>query len=223
MATSRIRLSSIGADGIKMLLISILTIAATAGLSLLAVQYHVWRVAARTGVSARNCRQLLVLGLQLQQGRCSEGFRQRLQRARHLLESGAGEAVYILGGVTSPGAPSEAAAGREYLLSQGCDGDRLFLEERSRHTLENLQHIRELLGEELDFTLITSRYHLARSAAMARGMGLLPHLCAAEEALHLNPRIVGRLISESFLLHWYYSGLYWARLVGDRQSLDRIR
>lgn len=223
MAASRIRLSSIGGNGFKMLLISLFAMFGTAGLSLLAVQFHVWRVARRTGTVSSNCRQLLVLGLQLEQGRCSEGFRHRLQRAKQLLESGTGEAIYILGGVTSADGPSEAAAGRDYLLEQGCEDARIFLEERSRHTLENLQQVRSLLGDELDFTLITSRYHLARSAAMARAMGLQPRLCAAENALQLSPSVVSRLILEGFLLHWYYSGYYWAHLVGDSKSLERIR
>lgn len=222
MASSRIRLSSIGGNGFKMLLVSLLAMVGTAGLSLLAVQFHVWRVAKRTATTTDACRQLLVLGLQLQRGQCSEGFRQRLQRGHRLLESGSGEALYILGGVTSADGPSEAAAGRDYLLSQGCDSDRLFLEERSRHTLENLQQVRNMLGDQLDCTIITSRYHLARSAAMARAMGLNPGYCAAEDSLQLTPPVITRLLMEAFLLHWYYSGYYWARLVGDRKSLDRI-
>lgn len=223
MAASRIRLSSIGGNGFKMLLISLLAMVGSGGLSLLAVQFHVWRVARRTGTSTRACRQLLVLGQQLQQGECSEEFRQRLQRARQLLESGTGEAVYILGGVTCEGSPSEAAAGRDYLMAQGCDAQSVFLEERSRHTLENLQQVRQMLGDELDCAIITSRYHLARSAAMARSMGLSPSLCAAETSLQLRPPVITRLLVEGFLLHWYYSGYYWAHLVRDQKSLERIR
>jgi len=205
-----------------MLLISLLAIVGSGGLSLLAVQWRVWRMAATTRTSAPQCRQLLVLGLQLQNGQCSKGFRRRLRRAASLLEHGRGETVHILGGVTSPGAPSEAAAGRDFLLGEGCEPERLFLEESSRHTLENLQQIRRLLGDELDCTLITSRYHLARTAAMARGMGLETHLCAAEDSFRLTPQSVFRLVSEGFLLHWYYSGFFWAKLVRDHKSLERI-
>lgn len=204
-----------------MLFVSLVAMLASGGLSLLAVQWHVWRVARGTGTTAPACRQLLVLGMQLQRGRCSTGFRQRLQRALQLHAEGCAEAIYILGGVTSPNAPSEAAAGRDYLLSQGCDARHIFLEERSRHTLENLQQVRTMLGDELDCVLITSRYHLARTAAMARVMGLTPRLCAAEPAL--APADILRLLMEGFLLHWYYSGYYWARLVRDEASLARLR
>ena len=222
MSVSYVRLSTIGGNGIKMLFISLLTILATGGISLLAAQFRIWRTALRTGTTAPACRQLLVLGKQLQQGECTDEFRVRLLRALRLLESGSGETIYILGGVTSAEAPSEAAAGRDYLLAQGCEPQRLFLEERSRHTLENLQQIRDLPGLDAEFTLITSRYHLARSDAMARGMGLTPQLCAAEPAIHLTPATLARLITEGFLLHWYYTGKYWAHMVNDRQSIDRI-
>lgn len=222
MSVSYVRLSTIGGNGIKMLFISLLAILATGGISLLAMQFRVWRTALRTGAAAPACRQLLVLGRQLKQGECTEEFRLRLQRAQRLLEASLGETIYILGGITSANGPSEAAAGHDYLLAQGCDPERLFLEERSRHTLENLQQIRDFPGLDTDFTLITSRYHLARSAAMAWGMGLNPQLCAAESAIRLTPSTLTKLITEGFLLHWYYVGKHWAHLVNDRQSIDRI-
>jgi uncharacterized SAM-binding protein YcdF (DUF218 family) len=96
------------------------------------------------------------------------------------------------------------------------------IEERSRHTLENLQQVRALLGEECDCAIITSRTHLARTAAMAKGMGLAHQLCAAEASLRLTPQTLTRLFAEGFMLQWYYTGRYWARLVGDRDSLKRI-
>ncbi len=222
MSVSRVRLSSIGGNGIKMLFISLFTILATGGLSLLAIQFRVLRTAVSTDTTAPACRQLLVLGQQLEQGQCSDDFHQRLRRAQRLLESGLGEKIYILGGITSATGPSEAAAGRTYLLAQGCDEKKLFVEERSRHTLENLQQIRDIVGLDADFTLITSRYHLERSAALARGLGLKPRLCAAETSSKPTLQTLSRLLIESFLLHWYYSGRYWAKMVGDRQSLDRI-
>jgi uncharacterized SAM-binding protein YcdF (DUF218 family) len=222
MAASRIRLSSIGGNGLKMLLLSVLLTAGTGGLSLLAAQLHVWRIARQSPTIPSRCRQLLVLGMQLDNGRCRAEYRQRLERGRSLLEAGHGEALYLLGGVTASGAPSEAAAGRDYLLAQGCDGASIHLEERSRHTLENLQHVRALLQGELDCAIISSRTHLARTAAMARGMGLAHQLCAAEPALPLSGATFKRLLAEGFLLQWYYTGYYWSRLVRDHASLRRI-
>ncbi|MFO7594110.1 MAG: YdcF family protein [Pseudomonadota bacterium] len=222
MKISRVRLSSIGGNGIKMLLLSVLVTVATGGLSLLAVQWHVWRSAVRSGTSPAACRQLLVLGMQLDRGRCREGYRQRLERGRQLLENRVGESLYLLGGITTSVGPSEAEAGRDYLLEAGCEPHCLVLEERSRHTLENLQRVRELLGDDMDCTIITSRYHLARTAAMAQGMGVKHQLCAAESKLPLRPGYMKDMLLEGVLLHWYFTGRYWARLVDDRASLERI-
>lgn len=205
-----------------MLMLSVLVAIGTGGLSLLAVQWHVWRVALRTGTSPTPSRQLLVLGMQLEQGRCREGYRLRLERGRQLLDKGLGESLFILGGVTSKEGPSEAAAGRNYLIEAGCEQHLLVLEEHSRHTLENLQRVRQLMGGKMDCTLITSRFHLARAAAMARGMGVKHQLCAAEPRLPVSPASLKNIILEGVLLHWYFTGRYWARLVRDQASLERI-
>lgn len=222
MNLSRVRLSAIGGNGFKMLMLSVLMTIASGGLSLLAVQWHVWRVAMRTGTSPSASRQLLVLGMQLDRGQCRQEYRLRLERGRELLDKGLGESLFILGGVTSGEGPSEAAAGRNYLLAAGCDKQNLVLEEHSRHTLENLQRVRELMGEKMDCTLITSRFHLARAAAMARGMGVKHRLCAAEPGLPITPAYLKNIFIEGVLLHWYFTGLYWARLVRDQESLERI-
>ncbi|MGM0593502.1 MAG: YdcF family protein [Pseudomonadota bacterium] len=223
MGLTRVRLSSIGGNGIKMLLLTLLLTGASGGLSLLGACYHVWRVAVRTGTDSGGRRQLLVLGMQLdEKGACRPDYRRRLGRACQLLERGEVEALYLLGGVTSAGAPSEASAGRDYLYAQGCRPPRLHLEEGSRHTLENLQQVRSLLGEDIDCAIVTSRYHLARTTAMARGMGLRHRLCAAEDRFVLSGGNLPRLLSEGFMLQWYYTGRYWARWVGDHESLRRI-
>lgn len=222
MGFSRVRLSSIGGNGIKMLLLTLVVTAGSGGLSWLAGCYRVWRTAAVTGTSSGGSRQLLVLGMQLEQGQCRPDYRQRLARAAQLLKGGEVDSVHLLGGVTSDEGPSEAAAGREFLLLQGCSPQQLFLEEGSRHTLENLQHVRAMLGGELDCVIVTSRYHLARTAAMAQGLGIRHRLCAAEPAFERNMDNLKRLLSEGFMLQWYYIGRYWAQLVRDRDSLQRI-
>lgn len=222
MALSRTRLSSIGANGFKMLLLSLLLTAGSGGLSLLAAQWHVWRVARRATHAPERCQQLLVLGMQLEDGACGSEYIQRLERGRALLEAGHGETLYLLGGVTGGAAQSEAAAGCNYLQAQGCGAERIVLEERSRHTLENLQQLRDMLGSELDCTIISSRTHLARVAAMAHGMGLPHRLCAAEPSLPITLHSAKRICIEGFLLQWYYTGYYWSRLVRDHDSIRRI-
>lgn len=211
----------LGANGLKMLIISLLVILGSAGLSLLAVFWYTRRMAHQTPATASGQGPLLVLGVKLQDCRPVADFRLRLRRASSLLQQGHPGPVYILGGETSPGCGSEAACGRDFLLAEGVDTSLLHLEDRSRHTLENLRFIRAMLdGREA--VVITNRYHLARTGALAKGLGMPHRLCAAEDRWQPGLRNGAKLLREAFFLHWYYSGAIWARLVADRASLERI-
>ena len=211
----------IGANGLKMLLLSLLAILATAGLSWLWVYLHAWRLARHTPSEAASGEHLLVLGVKLRECAPVADFRARLDRACQLWRAGWRGQIYVLGGETSPGCGSEAARGRDYLLAQGIDAAHLQLEDKSRHTLENLRFVRQLLDGGT-VTLITNRYHLARTGALAKGLSLPHRLCAAEQEWQPNGRNLLKLWRESFFLHWYYAGAIWARLVRDRASLARI-
>ncbi len=70
--------------------------------------------------------------------------------------------------------------------------------------------------------LVTSRYHLARSETLARGLDLRPVLCAAEERLRHDPLTFWRLGLEAYYLHSYAAGKTWSRWTGNRHSLARI-
>lgn len=212
----------LGANGLKMLIISLLAIMASASLSLLYVLWHAWRTARHTPAATTPVGPILVLGVRLCDCQPVNDFRLRLQRALRLRQQGHLGPIYILGGETSPGCGSEAARGRDYLLAQGLADNTIRLEDNSRHTLENLRYVRSMLNGEA-VLLITNRYHLARSAALAKGLGMPHTLCAAEEHWSGNTRNLAKLVREAFFLHWYYTGAIWAHLVKDQSSLARIR
>lgn len=209
----------IGANGLKMLLISLLAICFSLGLSLLWVIWLVWRQARQTSTCPRAEGAILVLGMKLVDCQPGADFRLRLDRARALLAQGHQGAVYVLGGETSLGCGSEAASGQAYLLAHGVEPGRIRLEAHSRHTLENLRFVREMLQGQ-HAVIISNRFHLARSAALARGLGMSFETCAAEDQWPAGQW--PRLLREAFFLHWYYSGAIWARLVRDQGSLTRI-
>lgn len=215
------RKGAMGANGLKMLIISLLAIGLSLGLSLLWVLGRVWRQAHGGGVLPAQPGPLLVLGVRLQGCRPVADFRLRLERAYSLLSQGRADEIFVLGGQTSPECGTEAACGRDYLLQRGVMAEHIRLEDHSRHTLENLRNIREMLDGR-HAVIITNRYHLARSAAMAQGLNMPFELCAAEERLSLDVATLFKLLREAFFLHWYYSGALWARLVRDHASLARI-
>jgi uncharacterized SAM-binding protein YcdF (DUF218 family) len=216
----------LGPEGVATLLLALAVAAGTLGLSLAAALWQVLRIA-RSAPSrpAEPARQALVLGTKLANGQPGHAFCARLDRALALSADQPGLGVVVLGGITTPGAPSEAAAGRRYLLAAGLPPDRIATEARSRHTLENLREFRAAFRPAGSggppVLLVTSRTHLARALLMARGLGL-PALPCAAEAGRLPPREWQRLPIEAFLLHWYVVGRCYARAAGNRRMLARI-
>lgn len=219
----------IGGDGLLTLALANLLMLATFGLSLAWMTAEVHRVARRVPAmlapSADQAVELImVLGFRLHRNAVGGEFATRLARAASLLAAGVGRAILIVGGSPGGGANSEAEAGRRRLLALGVAEHRLVKEESSRHTLENLRHARAAVGglATQPFVLVTSRYHLARSMALARGLGMKAVPCAAEDRLRLDPLTLVRLLREAYFLHWYRVGHAWARLTDNRRSLARI-
>jgi uncharacterized SAM-binding protein YcdF (DUF218 family) len=167
---------------------------------------------------------ILVLGARLNKDKLSHDFRLRLQRARQLAAENSTRHVWILGGKTGGNTRTEAEAGAEFLNSQGIPSARVSIENGSQHTLENLHRARAAIPSSAlrECILVSNRYHLARAAALAAGLGFEPKLCAAEEQLARNPRTFLQLLREAYYLHWYRVGKKWSQWTGHRRSLERI-
>lgn len=216
------RLSSAGWDGLAMLLLTLLVTTATGGLSLMVCWARVMRTAWATGTQCTRADVVVVFGVRLDRtGKPGPEYRSRLRRASRLC---AGRPMMILGGATDHGSVSEAEAGRSWLAENGWRGDTVILEDRSRNTLENLHRAREAMrrhGFALA-TLVTSRHHLARTGALATGLGIPHELRAAEERHEFSPRNILKSLLEAALLNWYYVGRYWATLTRDSRLLKRL-
>jgi uncharacterized SAM-binding protein YcdF (DUF218 family) len=205
----------IGADGFAMLGLSCAVIVGSLGLALLAAFGRVLWCAWRTPCTAPHTRHAIVLGVRLgPDGAPALRYRQRLARARALNV----DAIILLGGQTRPDTPSESAAGRDWLVAQGEAPARICVEERSRHTLENLRCYRADHGAA-PAILVTSRFHLARATAMARALGLTLIPCAAETSRSVP---LGLAVKEAFLLTWFVVGRGFARWSGNARMLARV-
>ncbi|MFZ1641829.1 MAG: YdcF family protein [Candidatus Contendobacter sp.] len=217
------RQSGVGWDGLAMLLLSNLVLLATLGLSGGWLLYRAWRIARDAPFAGVDGDWVVVLGARLIHDQIAPGYARRLRRAAALYHADPRRRILVVGGHTG-GSVSEAERGREFLRGLGIPAASLFIEDQSLNTLENLRHARRLLAEDgaRPFVLVTSRYHLARSQALARGLNLQPVLCAAEERLRLNPLTLWRLGLEAWYLHWYEVGKTWSRWTGNRHSLARI-
>lgn len=215
----------IGSDGAFTFLLSNLFIACTLGTSLAWQVIRVRRMACQTPADIVPPDLLMVLGVRLQKNRVTPEYAMRLQRAANLFApSSAPRTILVVGGRTGSALVSEAAQGKRFLIAAGVPAECIMVEDRSAHTLENLRHARTLLQMQnrQPLALITSRYHLARSQAMARGLRLQTVLCAAEDRWNDGLMSTVRLLREGYLLHWYMVGKTWSKQTGNRRSLAKI-
>ena len=169
---------------------------------------------------------ILVLGRRLQDDRPTRVFEARLDHASRLLQEGQAPRIVIAGGLTGKSSVSEAEIGRERLLKAGIPPEKILVEDRSQHTLENLFNLRETLRAEDWGTLIlvSDPLHLARAGALARGLGL-DFRCSPATAC---PPLRGgfgwwsRAFYEAFLLHWYHTGVAYSRVIKSERQLSRL-
>lgn len=213
----------IGADGFLTLILSNIIILSTAGLSWLWQLGSVHRIARNAADNAPTTDLAMVLGYRLRRNTVSAEYAARLDRARDLLTASRVRRILVVGGRTGDAGCSEAEAGRQFLADCGVPAGAILLEEHSRHTLENLRHARASLSlGDRGFVLVTSRYHLARSLALARGLDLRPVPCAAEARLAYDVTTLLKMVREAYFLHWYHVGKIWSRWTGNSKSLARI-
>ena len=169
---------------------------------------------------------ILVLGRKLENDRPTRVFEARLDHAARLLHEGKAPRIVIAGGLTGKASLSEAEVGRERLLGQGIQPEKILVEDRSQHTLENLFNLRETLRGENWSTLIlvSDPLHLARAGALANGLGLDPRCSPATACppLRGSPGWWTRAFYEAFLLHWYHTGVAYSRVIRSRAQLERL-
>lgn len=186
------------------------------------------RIAVNTGVVCERASIVLLFGKRLVNGAPDADYVRRIMRTHILLQRKDMTRVLLLGGKSSAEACaeiSEAEAALAYLHALGVPGDiELVLEDASIDTLQNLRNARALLAEKVSVpvVLISSRYHLARCALLARNLGFDAELCAAEDQLHLSPRFLARLLLEAGYLMWIDVGTRWARLLRHQRMLDQV-
>lgn len=206
----------------------------SAGLVYIGYFVHVLRIARNAPCVSERGECVLVFGKHAPAGRIDRDFEARLDRAVSLWRERPPTSVVLLGG-GAHGEPTEAELARDGLFARGLAADApLWLEARSRDTLQNLRNARMMLAPamhaqdaqvtfaQLRVTLLSSRYHLARCAMFARQLGFDADLCAAEPRLQLGPRTLLRIAGEAAYVCWSDIGTRWARLIGHRRMLARV-
>ena len=73
-----------------------------------------------------------------------------------------------------------------------------------------------------ELLVVSDPLHLARIAALARGLGLRARCSPAPAAAPAGWRWWWRALREAHLLHWYHAGVAYSRLVRNERYLARV-
>ncbi|HZI62379.1 MAG TPA: YdcF family protein [Pyrinomonadaceae bacterium] len=116
----------------------------------------------------------VVLGAAVWSHGVSPVFRERINHAIELYRSGRVHKIVFTGGQGNRNEPTEAAAARNYAVSNGISPSDILIEQRSHTTYENLVNAKQLADTHgLKKVLIVSDpMHMKRAIAMAHDVGL---------------------------------------------------
>jgi uncharacterized SAM-binding protein YcdF (DUF218 family) len=167
---------------------------------------------------------ILVVGRVLQRNGVGDIFAARLAHSAQLYAAGLAPHIIVAGGLTGDATRTEAAAGREHLLTLGIPAAAIVCEDSSRHTLENLVHVRETVRARgwRKLLAVSDPLHIARVRDVALGLGLEVRCSPAPGALPAGWRYYLRALREAQLLHWYHSGVSYSRWTGNQRYLARV-
>lgn len=115
---------------------------------------------------------IIVLGAQMFSTGPSTLYRQRLDSAYDYLVANPKTFCIVTGGQGYNEPISEGQGGRDYLINRGIDPSRVFCEETSTNTRENIENAYQIMMEEIPNTLrigiVTNNFHLFRGMFLAK-------------------------------------------------------
>lgn len=120
---------------------------------------------------------VVVLGAQVRKNAPSLMLRQRLDAAVDFLVAHPDAPCVVSGGQGADEMFSEASVMRDYLINKGIDAARIYMEDASTSTMENLRLSRAVIEENglpQNVVIATQEFHQYRAACYARSAGLTP-------------------------------------------------
>ena len=118
---------------------------------------------------------LVVLGCRVYGEKASLSMVERLEAAYDYLQENEAAVCILSGGMGSGENITEAECMYRYLVNKGIDSRRLYKEEETTSTRENLDFSRELISElglSSEIAIATSEYHQYRAGLIAKGLGI---------------------------------------------------
>ena len=146
---------------------------------------------------------VIVLGCKVKNGAPSLMLKRRLDAACIYLKENPDVFVVVSGGQGNDECVSEARCMCEYLVSQGIDINRIFEENQSTTTDENLRFSYNLIvskGLPEHITIVTDGFHQLRSDMKARKLGL--------EAYNISAHTPWWLVPTYWVREWFGIAFY---------------
>ncbi|MDR2559322.1 MAG: YdcF family protein [Oscillospiraceae bacterium] len=115
-------------------------------------------------------RTVIVLGCQIRGDNPSLMLARRLAAARDYLLADESAVCVVTGGIGQGQTRSEACVMRDWLVQNGISEERIFLEERSTSTFENIAFANDIIREHslpLDIVVVSDGFHLWRGRIIA--------------------------------------------------------
>ena len=145
----------------------------------------------------------IVLGSGLVHDEPSEILASRLETTVNYLNGNIHATAIVTGGRDKGSHITEAHAMSNYLLARGISSDRVLLEENATSTYENFAYSRDAVNDG-SVVLITSEFHVLRSALMASLNGIDATHIGAPTPLYLIPPCCAReLIAQISAIRFY--------------------
>lgn len=151
---------------------------------------------------------VIVLGCKVNPNGPSLSLLKRLEAAYDYLRENP-ELCCILSGGQGPDEPiSEAQAMYDWLTAKGIQKERLYLEDKSESTYENLAFSKEIIEKEAlseAVTIITNDFHQYRAKKLAESLKIESYSVSGDTPLYLLPMYYIRELGGIFVELCFYS------------------
>lgn len=139
------------------------------------------------------CDYVIVLGAQVRGTQVSRALKQRLDRAAEYLTEHRETTAIVSGGQGSGEDITEAEAMETYLIQAGIEPERIWKEEKSVNTVQNIRFSRALIEKENPVIgVISNDFHVFRAVHIAKAQGIKAQGLPAPTELFMRPHYMMR-------------------------------
>ena len=155
-------------------------------------------------------RNVIVLGAQVYSAeRMGQSLSGRVDRAAEYLLANPESQCIVTGGQGSNEPCPEALTAKNALIQRGVEPERIYMEDKSRNTRQNLAFAMEIVQEQgLDtkVVVVSQNFHMYRAVRLARSAGFEAYALPAETDSFIFPSYYGRELLS--LTKWYLEELF---------------